>query len=502
MPNSLTKKAGLTAVSNLLGQSVQIFVGFVVTPIVIRGLGAELYGALQMIEQAVQYLARSDLRPAGTLRVFLSVRQNSNDYHEKQRLIGASLLLCLFMWPLLLTVGLFLAWSAPSFIKVSSEHALAVQITMGIAVLRVGLDKLLGLPGSILGGVNLEYKAMGLGAATLLISGVLSAIAITVGWGLVGVGVAAATGVLLNGGIRFFVARKNIPWLGVARPSGAELASFTKSSSWFFVSSIADALLNISDLLIVGIVLGPAPAGIYATTGAVLRMVVAPFSRILSSTSAGIGDLCGQKDWSRVVLIRQEMHIIAMVVMTIISAGVIGLNRSFLGIWVGSGFYSGDLVNIIMVFIAYARVLLRADVVLLDNLLIFKERSIAFLGCGIFTFLTGYLLTYMVGVVGMALSVLFGQIGLFWFCNKFIQKRIENFDIKLMPFKPRLVIIMIAILVISYIININFQFNNFISFFFVAIFFTCINTIMLWLFGLDASNRSHFMCRFKTLLAR
>jgi O-antigen/teichoic acid export membrane protein len=502
MTQTLTKRAGLTFASNLLRQGTQILVGFVVTPIVIRGLGAELYGALQMIEQAVVYIARSDLRPMGTLRIFLAVRQHSADHKEKQRLVGAALSISLAMLPFFLLSGACLYWAAPLFIRVSPDYALAVQLTMGIAVFRIALDKLMGIPGSILAGVNLEYKAMGLSAFTVLVSGALSILAIAVGWGLVGVACAAVAGVLLNGIFRFFVACKYVPWLGVAWPTRPEFFGFTKSSGWFFLSSIADAFLNVSDLLIIGMVLGPAAAGVYASTGAVLRMVVAPVSQVLSSASAGIGELCGKRDWPRVILIRQEMFAIAVVVMTVIGTGVVGFNKAFLGLWIGDGFYSGDWVNLTMVLIALVKVLLKSDSLLLDNLLVFKERSVAFFICGIFTLCSGVILTYHAGEIGMALSVFIGQFGLYLYCYKLINKKLckENSNDLKFPIK---MMVMPAILISSsYTLTDSFIPHNFLTFLSSVIVCSFISILILWKYGISDSDRNSSLARMRSILHR
>ena len=341
---------------------------------------------------------------------------------------------------------------------------------------------------------------MGVNAGAILVGGGLSVLAIKSGWGLVGIGVAALASVLLNGGIRYFVARKYVPWLGVARPSKSELLGFTKSSSWFFLSSIADAFLNVSDLLIIGIVLGPAAAGIYATTGAVLRMAVGPVSQMLSSGSAGIGELCGRRDWHRIMLIRHEMYTVAIVVMTIIGTGIIGFNKSFLTFWVGGGFYSGDLVNIAMVLIAYIKILLRSDSLLLDNFLIFKERSIAFLFSGIFTLFLGLLLTYYAGAVGMSLAVLIGQLVLFIYCRKLIKVHLGKFYQNNYNFN-KLIFICLMLLSISYIIKTFFyDYNIFIFVFFVMI-NICFNVLILWKYGLTESSKISLTLRVKSLIS-
>jgi hypothetical protein len=58
---NLTRRAGLTLLSNLLEQGSNLVIGFVATPIIISGLGTELYGAWMMLQRTIGYLELSDL---------------------------------------------------------------------------------------------------------------------------------------------------------------------------------------------------------------------------------------------------------------------------------------------------------------------------------------------------------------------------------------------------------------------------------------------------------
>jgi O-antigen/teichoic acid export membrane protein len=498
--SNLTKRFGLTFFSNILRQGSQLIVGFIVTPIVIRGLGAELYGAWQMIEQSMQYLARSDLRPLGTLRIFLSVRQHDEDIQEKRRLIGAALLVTMVMLPVILIGGAVLVWKSSSIIRVSPDYVWAVQITMAIAVLRVALDKLLGLPWSILAGMNLDYKSMGLNAATLLLGGVISVVAIKVGWGLPGVACAAVIGMIISGVVRFIVVKQNVPWFGVARPTKQELSGFGKSSGWLFLSGIADALLNVSDMLIVGTVLGPSAAAVYATTGAVLRMSSAPIASLLFSASSGIGELCGRNEWDRVLSVRSEMYMFSVVLMTIIGTGVVCLNKAFLVHWVGDGFYGGDVVNLLLVLVACTRALVATDSVLIDNLLVFKEKGMAMLLCGMISLAAGATLSYKFGVAGMAMAILISQFFLLVYFQKLMRTKLPEGKSMFGPEFSRLLLVSASLLVLAYNLRGVFTATTLTGFGFSGCIVLSVTVSALWLLGMSSDLKSVITSRLFRLL--
>jgi hypothetical protein len=121
--DSLTRRAGLTFISQILQQGARFIVGFVVTPIVIRGLGAELYGAWTMIQQSVGYLSLTDLRPMGTLKFTLAVKQHLDDVAEKRRQIGSALVIWACSLPLFVILGGVAIWKLPISIHVSPEYA-------------------------------------------------------------------------------------------------------------------------------------------------------------------------------------------------------------------------------------------------------------------------------------------------------------------------------------------------------------------------------------------
>ncbi len=408
---TLTRHATLTFASSLLQQAARFIVGFAVTPIVVRGLGAELYGVWVMLQQTAGYLSLSDLRPMGTLKFTLAVRQHLDDVDEKRRQIGAALIIWAVTLPILLALGAIAVWAAPSFIRTGPQYIWPVRLTMGLLVLSIILDRGLSLPANVLRGVNLDYKAMGLNAATILLGGLLTVLAIWAGWGLPGVAGASVMGILLSSGVRYLVARRVVSWFGMARPLRHEVIDFARLSAWLFFSALGALLLMASDFLVVGWVLGPKAAAVYAITGAVLRMSIGPLEQLISSGVPGIADLCGRGEWDRVGKVRLEMHLAALAAITVVGVGVLTLNQSFLGLWVGEGFYGGRALNFLLVIIALETLMFRVDGVIVDTMLEFRAKTFISIACGAASLLLGVWLASVWGLPGMALGIFLARLG-------------------------------------------------------------------------------------------
>jgi len=492
---NLTHRAGLTFASSLLQQGAQFIVGFIVTPIVIHGLGVELYGAWMMIKQAAGYTAQADLRPMGTLKFTLAVTQHVKDKHQKRRQIGAAILIWGLTLPIIFTLGAGLLWAAPSFIHVSDEHILIIRVAMALVILHLAMNRILTLPDNVLRGMNLHYKAMGINAVMVFCGGFLSAVAIWMGWGLPGVaagGIVASAGV---GSVRFIVAKRVLPWFGAARPKREELFTFGKLSGWLMFSGLAFTLFSASDLLVLGIALGPSVTAVYATTGAVIRMLAGPLVQLLGSGGPGIAGLCGEKDWRRVAAVRKEMYVIGITLMTVIGAGILALNSSFLKLWLGEGFYAGDLTNLLLVLIGFTMIFFRIDGVVIDSMLLFRERAVAMLVSGLVAVTSGALLSSVWGTTGMASGMLCGYIVVLLYFQVLIRhklkcKAIGNFDSLYRP-----IVVSFLLLTGAYCISSFLNPETWLSFLLTAAPFGCVTFGLMWFIGLSKRDRGMLVKR-------
>jgi len=498
---ALTRRATLTFASSLLQQAARFIVGFTVTPIVVRGLGAELYGVWVMLQQTAGYLGLSDLRPMATLKFTLAVRQHLEDEEEKRRQVGAAMVVWAVTLPLLLAIGALAVWAAPSFIHIAPWFIWPVRLAMGLLVLSIALDRGLSLPGNVLRGVNLDYKAMGLSAATILLGGALTGLAVWAGWGLPGVAGASVVGILISSCVRYLVARHVVPWFGIAWPLRRELADFFRLSAWLFFSGLGALLLMASDFLVVGWVLGPKAAAVYAITGTVLRMSIGPLEQLLSSGGPGIAGLCGKCEWDRVGKVRLEMHLAAVAAMTVVGVGVLTLNQPFLSLWVGEGFYGGHLLNFLLVVIALESLIFRVDGVIVDSMLEFRSRTFISIACGAVSLLLGGWLASVWGLPGMALGILLGRLGaLVSFPFIIAKKGIPVVSYLRSMIRPYLVIAII--LAICFFFSSWFPVQTWLSLIFSGILLSLLSAGFIWLVGLSRNQRDMLMKHLATLIPR
>lgn len=420
---ALTRRATLTFLNNVLQQGASVLTTFVVTPIMIAGLGVPIYGAWVMIQQTIGYLAMGDLRPMSTLKFALAVRQHAADDDEKRRLVGAAIRLWSFTVPVMLIIGGVVVFFTPSFIRVGPDTAMAVRIAMAIAVLHLALDRLLSVPANVLVGANREYRGMGINALSAVTAGVLTVVAIRAGFGIVGVAAAAAVSAILYSAARFYVMRNAVPWFGVARATRKEFVDFTKLSGWFSLTVLANLLLSSSDVLLLGIMFGPGIAAVYGTTSAVLRVAVGPLGAILESGYAGIADLCGRGDWQRLERVRTEMHLVAILVMAVVGFGVIVLNRSFLLLWVNRDLFAGRVPNVLIVVMTLFALVYRADRVIAVSMMDFRSQTLIIAATAVIALTIGAAAALVVGPPAVIAAVIGAHIAAIFYLQKLTRDR-------------------------------------------------------------------------------
>src|SRR5256714_2106509 len=185
---ALTRRASLTALASLLDYFVKAAVSLVITPILVGGLGRTLYGIWEMPNRIVGYMAATDGRPTEALRLVIS-QQQAEDHTIKRRSVGAALVVWLLMIPLVGLVGGILAWLSPTITHAPIERATDVRIACGLLVVSFLFTGLAAVPESVLRGMNLGYKRMGLQASLSIVAGGVAGWAVDEGWGLPGVGV-------------------------------------------------------------------------------------------------------------------------------------------------------------------------------------------------------------------------------------------------------------------------------------------------------------------------
>jgi len=384
---------------------MRFLVRFIVTPILIRGLGEVLYGAWMMIQHAVSWLSIGDFRSMSTLKFTLAIRQHVENDDEKRRQVGAALFIWGAILPLMIILGTALIIFAPKIIQVPAEQQSLLRLSMGIMVAGGIVNRLLALPSNVLVGCNLHYKAFWVEPVKIILSGVLMVGAIKMGWSLSGVAGGFVLSTIVGGVFFFQVARKFVPWFGAKRPDSKLLRYFLRYTAWIFLSGLAWTFLTGSDVLLLGFLAGPAVVTVYTTTAAAARMTMEVLNRLSGASKAGIAGLCGEESWEVIESLRLEMQIFSITTITVAGCGVLVLNPAFLNLWIGEGFFLGQFANLMIVLACYFTLLFMVDNQILHGMLDFRNLTLLLSVGGIVLIGLGTPLTGEYGAVGMATAL-------------------------------------------------------------------------------------------------
>lgn len=404
-----TRRAGLTGAANVLRQASRLAVVGLTTPVLIRGLGIEQYGFWLTIQQTVSLAVLIDMRTSGTLKFSLATRQDTEDPKELRRQVGGALEIWARLSPLLVLVLMFLVFVIAPQLERSETSLRSLQWAFGIAFTALALERILSVPAQALRGMNLDYRAVTLDAATLTVGPVLAAFAAHAGHGLVGVAIAGGIGVLFANAGRFVVARRALPWFGAARASHRERQTFRRLSAWLVVGDLAGLLLLGTELLVVGTVVGPEAAAVYGTTQFIVRTVGPLVVEVLASGGPGVAQLAGRGDRDALRRIREETMALAGAASAALGAGVLVANSGFVTLWAGDGLYGGHLLDALLVAGGVVLVLIRTDAVLVDAALHFRDRALRTLLTGVPTILAMAVAGAVWDLKGVAVAALLGR---------------------------------------------------------------------------------------------
>lgn len=409
--DNLTKKASLNALAAALEYGGRLLVGFVLTPFLVSGLGDYSYGVWQTLSRLIGYLSPASGRATQALKWTIANQQASSDYEEKRRAVGSAMAVWLLFLPLLTVLGAVVAWFAPVWLKAPLELYWVVRLGAGLLVLALIVSTLGEVPRSVLEGENLGYKRMGLSTILIIVGGGFTALALYLETGLVGVATAALASGLLTGSFFFYVARANVPWFGMAKPSLRAVRQFLGLSWWFLIWNLVMQLILASDIVILGIVDSAETVTVYTLTKYAPETLISLVAIVVWGIMPGLGGVIGSGDFQRAVRVRSEIMTLTWLIATVLGATVLLWDRAFVGLWVGQEYYAGSIPTLLIMAMVMQLVLIRNDANIIDLTLDIRRKVLlgvlsTVLSLTIATVLVRY---FNGGITGLCIGFIVGR---------------------------------------------------------------------------------------------
>ena len=316
--------------------------GLWLTPFFLRHLGQSTYGLWLVGTQIIAYLLLMDLGIVALLpreTAYVTGRTGRHDAPELRQLIEKALTLACVQTPVVLAAAVFALWWLP-------ESWAALRVAAGrrprpvrgdVSAARVPgrADRPAGSRLRRAGAVRRLGRRARWSTSVLVLQGfTLSALA--AGWCVTQAVVIGACAVRLAW---VFPGRHAAPPRLVA--SSGRRASTSTRSIWVSVSQIAQVLLNGTDVMIVGALLGPAAVVPYACTGKLVSVLANQPQAILQSAAPALSELRTTSDRGRLFQVSSALAQATLAVSGLVACVVLAVNAGFVRWWVGPEQFGG-----------------------------------------------------------------------------------------------------------------------------------------------------------------
>jgi O-antigen/teichoic acid export membrane protein len=243
-----------------------ILSGLVVTPIVVRGLGKDGYGAWSLIGAITTYLSVLDLGVTPAIVRFSAEARGRRATEEMSEVASTGLVMYGVTGLLTLPIGAVLVWLLPKIGNVPHHLAGDVRIATALVVLSIAARFPLGLFNNLLvGQQRQDLQNLGSFVSTVLYA-VLAGVFMARGGGLVLLAALVLGTTLVRLILPLFWLKSELPELRIGRRfvTRARLRELTSFSASNFLLHVSQKIVFSTDVIVVGIVLGVRPAAVYA----------------------------------------------------------------------------------------------------------------------------------------------------------------------------------------------------------------------------------------------
>ena len=394
-----------------LHTAIVTIVGLWLTPYLLRNLEQHDYGLWLLTAQILFYLALTDVGIVALLPrevAFKTGRAGETLADDLRHLVGETTRLVFWQVPFVALVGLATWWLVsaewPALGGPFAVVVLTFVLTFPLRILPAVLQGLQDL--TFLGGAQLTAWIGGTILTVALVETGLGIHALAAGW---------ACTQILGAGLAWWRLSRRFPGTLPSRlpslPLHAARAHLARGV-WISVSQVAQVLLNGTDLLVIGALLGPAAVVPYACTGKLLTLLANQPQLFMQTALPALSELRASVPRARMFQVSTAMSQLLLISSGAIACVVLTINGPFVSWWVGPDRFAGPALTGLLVL---GMLLRHWNVAAVYTLFCFgHERRLAITTAvdGLVGLVAMLLLVPWLGMHGAALGSLIGTAGI------------------------------------------------------------------------------------------
>lgn len=488
---NLKKRAVLNSVTSIIDQGSKIIVGFIINPIVISELSSYLFGVWQVLNQFTNYTTLANIRVSEVLKWTVAKDRKVCNDDELRESLTSSLILIALIIPIFVLMGGILTYYAPRITQVSNEYVSLVRITASILVLNIIVKSIFSLFESVLRGMNIGYKSMGVRAFIIIFGGGLKVVSLKLGMGMVGLAGVQVLMAIIIGLTIFVIVKRNVAWFGYGKFNLEKTKKFISVSGWFMAWMGVKTLLVGSDKVLLGYILGPISVTKYVITKYVGQATQSIVTNTIHGVLPGIGALYGQKKFEKLIVVRGEIMTLTWILSGVIGFVILLFNPSFANLWVGANNFLNQEANLAILIMITQYLLIQNDSVLINVMLDVKSKTILGFFSVIISSLCAYWFTMYIGITGFIMGFIVGRLLLTYMYPKIVMSKIPTNKKVKTPF--RLITTVIILWTVAYFSEVYFDFGSWANLISLIVISLILVTVLIYHIGLTTFERENFL---------
>lgn len=408
---NLKQRAYLNSVTSVIDYGAQIITKFFVTPFLVSGLGSVLFGVWNILGQFTSYANLADIKVTQVLKWSIAKDRDSLSEGELRKYVTATFLLVLLILPIILILGAIIIWFAPEITGVGEEHIVVVRITASVLLLALVINKIFDIFESILRGMNLSYKRMGVRASIIIMGGVLQVTVMLLGYGLIALAIVQVFIMLSMGLTIYLIMNKYVPWFGWGKVDFKKSLFFFKTSGWFVGWTGTRLLLLSTDKVILGYLAGPVLVTQYVITQYLANAAHGIVRNIINGVFPGIGKLYGNREYEKLMKVRKNVMLLTWLFAVSIGSVIIMFNENFIELWISDteSKYASQMVNLLILLTIMQYLFIQNDSVIIDTTLELSQKVYFGLIAAIISIALMFTTIPDYGIVGLCISMIVGR---------------------------------------------------------------------------------------------
>ena len=345
-----TRRSILTFLTGEVFAGVTVITGLLATPLLLRWLGEEKFGAFRVALDWYGYLSLLELGLSGALLALLAKAIGQNDIQAIRQTLAASLRAYLGAAVFMLIGGLGLAAAITRLVPVSAANA--PDLRRGSMVLLFGLAFVPLSPFRAL--AEARQRGYRINALLVLQSLLITGLALVLaraGWGITGQCLAV---VIAGVAFRFAVMAQTVrdcPGI-LATSIGLAPATAAWRGLWnlnwpTLIFNVCGRVSLLTDNIIVAGLLGPAMVVPFFLTQRLATLAQRELQGIGNASWAALAELYSRGELATFNQRLLELTMLVTVVGTAVLVPLAAGNRHFITLWVGPARYGGDSVTML-----------------------------------------------------------------------------------------------------------------------------------------------------------